>query len=230
MPVNEKSYQNGKVYRIWSLDTNDIYVGSTSDTLSNRFCRHKKDYKLWKEGDKRRYCSSYILFDQVGVDNCKIELIKNFPCNSKTELHREEGRVMRENKEIIVNKRLAGRTQKEYDEEHKEKNKEYRDEHKEEKKEYNKEYYEEHKEKIIEKNKEYYEEHKEKRKEKRKEYYEHHKEEISEKMKEYHKEYYQERKGELNKKYKCNCGGNYTHQHKSTHEKTQKHQDYLKFR
>ena len=49
MPVNENSYQNGKIYRIWSLDTNDIYVGSTSDTLINRFCRHKKDYKLWKQ-------------------------------------------------------------------------------------------------------------------------------------------------------------------------------------
>jgi len=185
MPVNENSYQNGKVYRIWSLDTEDIYIGSSCDTLSNRFCVHKSKYKKWKEGCASDYCSSFILFDQVGVDNCKIELIKNFPCNSKTELTQEEGKVMRENKHIIVNKNQAGRTLKEY-------NKEYSEEHKEEKKEYNKEYREEHKEQITQ----------------------------------YKKEYYQEKKGEIND---CECGGKYTHHNKSKHEKTQKHQNYIKF-
>jgi len=220
MPVNENSYQNGKVYKIWSLETEKIYVGSTSDTLSNRFCRHKSEYKKWKQDKTLNICTSYILFDEVGVDNCKIELVKNFPCNSKTELNREEGKVMREYKHLIVNRRLAGRTQKEYNEEHKEEKKEYRDEHKEEIKEYSKEYRDEHKEEI----KEYREQHKEEIKEYGKEYREQHKEEI----KEYQKEYYQERKGELNKKHDCQCGGKFTYKHKTIHEKSQKHQDYLK--
>ena len=198
MPVNKNSYQNGKLYRIWSLDTNDIYVGSSCDTLSNRFCKHKSHYKKWKEGDKRRYCSSYILFDQVGVENCKIELIKNFPCNSKTELIREEGKVMREYKDIIVNKRLAGRTKKEH-------SKIYREEHKEEIKKYR----EEHKEEIKEKAKEYREIHKEELSKQKKEYYEIHKEEI-------------------NKKHECECGGKFTHSNKTIHEKSKRHQNYLK--
>jgi len=203
MPVNENSYQNGKVYRIWSLDTEDIYIGSSCDTLSNRFCRHKSHYKKWKEGDKRIYCSSYILFDKVGVENCKIELIKDFPCNSKTELNREEGKVMRENKDIIVNKIQAGRTKKEYDEEHKQEKKEYYQNHKEEKKEY----YEHNKKEILEKQKEYREENKEELAEKQKVYREQHKEEIAEKAKDYYqehkekaKEYYEEHKEELNEK------------------------------
>jgi len=198
MPVNENSYQNGKVYRIWSLDTNDIYVGSSSDTLSNRFCRHKSDYKKWKEGDKTRYCSSSILFDLVGVDNCKIELIKNFPCNSKAELNREEGRIMRENKDIIVNRKLAGRTQKDW--------------------------FEDNKEQITQYKKEYYEHNKKEISEKTKEYREVHKKEIYERTNKYKKEH----KEQLQKKYDCECGGKFTHSNKTQHEKTQKHQDYLK--
>jgi len=185
MPVNENSYQNGKVYRIWSLETDSIYVGSSCDTLSNRFSVHKSEYKRWKEGDKTRYCSSSILFDQVGVENCKIELIKNFPCNSKTELNREEGIIQRLYKHLIVNKNEAGRTDKEY-----------RDEHKQEKKEYYDKYYEEHKEEISERRNKYKKEHKE----------------------------------EINKKYDCQCGGKFTHNNKTQHEKTQKHQNYVKFR
>jgi len=198
MPVNKNSYQNGKLYRIWSLDTNDIYVGSSCDTLSNRFCKHKSHYKKWKEGDKRRYCSSYILFDQVGVENCKIELIKNFPCNSKTELIREEGKVMREYKDIIVNKIQSGRTKKEYNEEYKKK--------------------------IAENAKEYREEHKEEIKEKAKEYREIHKEELSKQK----KEYYEIHKEEINKKHECECGGKFTHSNKTIHEKSKRHQNYLK--
>lgn len=230
MPVNKNSYQNGKVYRIWSLDTEDIYIGSSCDTLSNRFCKHKSHYKKWKEGDKRIYCSSYILFDQVGVENCKIELIKNFPCNSKSELTKEEGKVMRENKDIIVNKNQAGRTIKEYKEEHKqqltEKMKEYKEQNREKIIQYHKEYNQQHKEEISKQNKEYYEQNKEQIKEQMKEYHEQHKEQIIQ----YHKEYKQQNKEKLHKKFNCECGGKFKYENKSTHEKTQKHQEYIKSR
>ena len=214
MPVNKNSYQNGKVYRIWSLDTEDIYIGSSCDTLSNRFCSHKISYKLWKEG-KGAFYSSFNLFDQVGVENCKIELIKDFPCNSKVELNREEGRIMRENKDIIVNKYQAGRTKKEYDEE-------YNQLHKEQIKEKAKEYYEQNKEY----HKDYYQQNKGHKKEHMKKYREEHKEELAEK-----KRVYREVNKEKNiKKYDCECGGKYTHQSISIHEKTQRHQEYIKSR
>ena len=149
MPVNEKSYGNGKIYRIWSLDTDKIYIGSTCDTLSNRFCNHKSGYKYWKNG-KDKYISSFALFELVGVDNCKIELEHNFACESKTKLNKEEGRIQRLYKDIIVNKNESGRTMKEYHQEHKEEIQQYM-------KEYNKEYKQEHKQEI----KEYYQKHKE---------------------------------------------------------------------
>jgi hypothetical protein len=132
MPVNEKSYENGKIYRIWSLDTDKIYIGNTCDTLSNRFCFHKYAYKYWKNGNGV-YTSVFNLFDLVGVDNCKIELEHNFACESKTKLNREEGRIQRLYKDIIVNERESGRTLKESKKIH-------RQNHKEEIKEYMKNY------------------------------------------------------------------------------------------
>ena len=140
MPANEKSYENGKIYRIWSLDTDKIYIGSTCDTLSHRFCNHKSKYKYWKNGNRLFY-SSFNLFEMVGIENCKIELEHNFACNNKTELNKEEGRIQRLYKDIIVNRAIAGRTQKEYEQYHKQKIKEY-------KQEYNKEYYQENKQEI----------------------------------------------------------------------------------
>ena len=31
------------------------------------------------------------MFEEFGLDNCKIELIENFPCNNREELHAREG-------------------------------------------------------------------------------------------------------------------------------------------
>jgi len=58
--------------------------------------------------------------------------------------------------------------------------------------------YQDNKQKIIEKNKEYYE---------------NHKKQINEKKKE---------------KFICECGGSYTRSHKAEHEKTKKHQEFIK--
>ena len=56
-------------------------------------------------------------------------------------------------------------------------------------------------------------------KEKQKEYRDNHKE----KMKEYSKEYRLKNKEKITKKYDCECGGKYTHEHKQKHLKTIKH-------
>ena len=35
--------------------------------------------------------SSGVLFEEFGLENCKIELIENYPCETIDELHRREG-------------------------------------------------------------------------------------------------------------------------------------------
>ena len=42
----------------------------------------------------------------------------------------------------------------------------------------------------------------------------------------YHQQYMQQRQEESSKKHDCPCGGRYTNEHKSTHLKTERHQNY----
>ena len=64
------------IYRICPLpvlncNINDIYVGSTTQTLNQRWASHKCEFKRWQTGLARN-CSSYRLFEKYGVDNCTI--------------------------------------------------------------------------------------------------------------------------------------------------------------
>lgn len=68
---------------------------------------HIKEFAEGK-GDQTR---SYWLFDEFGVENCKIELIKDYPCNGREELEREEGIHIKSTN--CVNKVIAGRTSQE---------------------------------------------------------------------------------------------------------------------
>lgn len=102
------NYQNAKIYSIRSYQTDMIYIGSTCRHLSKRLYDHKQDYKLWQNG-KDHYVSS---FEIIKYDDAYIELIENFPCSDKNELHRREGQLIRELGNV-VNKVVAGRTPKE---------------------------------------------------------------------------------------------------------------------
>jgi hypothetical protein len=38
----------GKIYKITSSKTDDVYIGSTIQTLNDRFIKHKSNYKLYQ--------------------------------------------------------------------------------------------------------------------------------------------------------------------------------------
>ena len=144
-------YQNGKIYKIVSSDYSKCYIGSTCESLSQRMARHRNKYKVYLKGDIT-LTRSFDLFDQYGVENCKIELIENFPCENKEELRKREGHYI-QNTECI-NKYVAGRnrTFKEYYQDNKEKcnaqRREYKEKHKEELKLYYQEQYIKSKDKL----------------------------------------------------------------------------------
>ena len=108
-------YKNGKIYTIRSYQTDDIYVGSTLQTLTKRLSKHKASFKMWKN-DTHHYTSSY---DIIKYGDAYIELIELFPCNSKMELGRREGELIRSMD--CVNKRIEGRTKQEWVDENKDK-------------------------------------------------------------------------------------------------------------
>ena len=150
-------YQNGKIYRIVDNAYTECYIGSTIMALSSRMALHRRDYKQYKAGHAG-YVSSYELFDLCGIENCKIELIEDYPCESREQLAKREGYYIK--REDCINKCIAGRTLQEW-----------RDDHKEEKREYDMNYRETNKEKKKSRDKAYYQANKERIKEQRKQRY-----------------------------------------------------------
>lgn len=164
---DKKRYQNGKIYSIRSHQTEDIYIGSTINTLPKRLDGHKKSFKSWNDNKKGHYVSS---FEIMKYDDYYIELIENYPCNNKNELERQEGIHIRSND--CVNKRIAGRTEKEH-----------YDDNRDKKLQQMKEYQTKHKDEILQQKKEYHINHRDERLQKAKEYRAKNKELISQRDK-----------------------------------------------
>ena len=151
-----QKYSRGKIYRIIAPDKT-CYIGSTIDTLVSRFGNHRRSYKSWKNGNVKRPCSVVKMFDEYGIENCKIELVENFSCESKKELDRREGEIIKLTK--CINKVVAGRTCEEY-----------RKDKKEELNEKSRSLYIKNREYELERNKIYYQQNSEARKQYAKSY------------------------------------------------------------
>ena len=189
------NYANSKVYKIWSTQGDKIYIGSTTKQyLSQRMDNHRSEYKRWKQ-DMCAFVSSYLIFEEYGLENCFIELLEAKECISKDELLQLEGKYIREL--VCENKRIAGRTKKEYLEDNKERIKQYHEDNKEKLLEYHKQYRTDNKGKISDVNKQYHE---------------------------LHKDSIHQRN---NEKYNCDCGGKYTRSGKAQHLKSIKHCQFI---
>lgn len=109
------NYQNGKIYKIASYQTDDVYYGSTTQPLYSRKAKHK-------HGNKNKGKETTAK-DILKFDDAYIELVENFPCDNKEELLKRERFYIQSND--CVNKYIPGRTNKEYREDNKEHLKEY---------------------------------------------------------------------------------------------------------
>jgi ribosomal protein L44E len=90
-----------KFYKITSDKGNKVYIGSTkSKYLAKRWSDHKFDYKQQNIGLKRR-CASCDLFDEYGVENCKIEIIEENEFKSDEERFKREREIYDEYKQNI---------------------------------------------------------------------------------------------------------------------------------
>jgi len=196
----DNKYQNGKIYKLVCDATPIVYYGSTIRSLPQRLSKHKAV----------RDCGSRELFEK---GNVTIELVENYPCNSKKELLEREKiyiKFMLDNFDhrVICNKQIPARTALECREYRKEQKKEYRQKNKE----------------SIEK---YRQDNKESISKQRKGY----RQENKESIKKYSQEYRQKNRDTLNErkneKFNCECGGQYTRSHKAKHLRTKKHQKWL---
>ena len=87
------NYQNGKIYKLVSNISNDIYIGSTVNKLSHRLNEHKH---------KANACVSKQLFTDDAV--IQIILIETCPCNNKSELTAREHHYI--TTLVCINKRI----------------------------------------------------------------------------------------------------------------------------
>tara|TARA_R110000772_G_scaffold2887_4_gene10633 strand:- start:4828 stop:5367 length:540 start_codon:yes stop_codon:yes gene_type:complete len=127
-------WSNGKIYKVTCGETGNVYIGSTVSSLKHRLCKHNGSYN---KCETRHFI------------NPKIELIEDYPCETKDELHWKEREWME--KTDCVNKYSPIVTREEYRERQNKATKKYREENRERKFESDKKYREENKEKINEK-------------------------------------------------------------------------------
>ena len=201
---SDNKYNNGKIYTIRCTDNNNlIYVGSTTQPLYKRWYEHKQIYN--KEG-KQYNKLLYIKMRELGVDKFYIELYENINCQNIEQLHKKEGEIIRQI--ATLNKKIEGRTFKEYYKDNKEKIKQYKEDNKEKIKENNKEYRDNNKEKI-------------------KNYYEKNKEQIIEKIKNYYKDNKEKIKINAAIKINCLCCSCFRKGDLSKHNKTKKHIEFI---
>jgi hypothetical protein len=224
-----RDYSKGKIYKIEPIcehEEEDIYIGSTTKQyLSQRICKHKVDYRRWKDG-KSNKISSFNLFEKYGLDHCKIHLLEAFEAKSKDELESREAHYIKSMK--CVNKHIPCRTPKQYKIDNKEKIKQYQEINKEKIDKYNKQYWNDNKEKLkenysTEKAQKYYQDNKDKILEHRANYREENKEIIKEKSKKYRDENKDKNDEYAKQKIICECGCSISRRNISSHKKSKNH-------
>lgn len=95
-------YNQGKIYKLGTLLSDDIYIGSTCGDLFKRLRKHQCSYRLYLQG-KARWISSFSVIEQGMV---YIELLENVNANDKLGLLTRENHYI--NELHPVNKYRAG--------------------------------------------------------------------------------------------------------------------------
>lgn len=184
-------YEDGKIYRLICIDGR-YYYGSTTQKLNLRFNAHKQSGKTSPDTQVYKY------INMIGWKNVEIELVEDFPCETKQELNAREDFYIKAAKDdelcLNFNRAYVSKAEK------KENMKQYYEEHKEEIIESHKIYNKENKDKVDEYQANYRKENAEKRREYTRQYTEEHHEEV----KAAKREHYQKNKERLlaeNKQY-----------------------------
>ena len=192
----------GFIYKIVNTENTDFYIGSTSGTLKIRLKTHF--YSI----DKKPNIKLYKLMMDLGKDKFNIELVENVIYSNIEELRKKEQEYIERLKPSLNSINAFGKDKEKIRLNQKRKY----DKHKEKTRIKHKENYELNKEKILLRVHKYAEEHKEEIKERGIKYREKNKETI---------------KARKSKKEICECGTEYTHDHKSRHLRSKFHLNFI---
>ena len=136
-------YSQGKIYRIRSKNCPDVYIGGTIQSLLKRYQSHNRDFRRYLKCDTNNYVSS---FEILAWGDDTIELIEDFPCNTRKNLEERE-KYWIQQEDCCININNQHRTVPNYY--NSEASKKYRDTHKDIIKQHQKLYYQLNREKLI---------------------------------------------------------------------------------
>lgn len=152
----------GRIYKIINQKNNKIYIGSTRKTIEQRF----KDHVYTLKTEKTKL---FQAFDEIGIDKFKMELIRQYKCETDQELYGYEDQFIKLyntiengynmvhavlNQEKKSKKNIAYKKKIRSTKEGRKKDKEYKEKNKERIRKRDKKYYNENKEQILEQQKE----------------------------------------------------------------------------
>lgn len=102
-------YSKAKIYKVLNDVDDDVYIGSTCQSLCMRMAQHRRD----RNNIKKRNRKLYSKMNQIGVEHFFIQLLQEYPeCQNVDQLRRYEGEYIKQLKPIL-NTEVAGRTAKE---------------------------------------------------------------------------------------------------------------------
>lgn len=221
----------GRVYKIIHTQSNICYVGSTFNTIRDRFHCHQTGFRFWESGKGKHEITIYPFFKQYGIDQFKMVLIKEYQVCDKEHLRVYEQLWI--NKLKPINKmnpfHIKYLSKKQYRADHAEEIKEYQHDYRIENREKllkkQEQYRAEHKEQIVDGKKKYYANNDEKVKAKSNQYYEENKAKVLERVKNRwatNKEHVEAKREEKNIMITCECGAELRKYGKGAHIKTKK--------
>jgi|LakMenEpi03Aug12_release.lakeMendotaPanAssembly.Ray.scaffolds.fasta_scaffold402960_2 hypothetical protein len=222
MPRRNTDYTKTVIYRIVCNDLSVVYcyVGSTTD-----FTKRKSDHKrVCNNPNSKSYKLKLYttIRENGGWSNWSTVLVENYPCDNGEQARQRE-RYFYELYNAELNMVRPIITYEEKEESKKESDKRYYTENIDRIKERNKEYRDNNVDRIKEYKKQYRDNNVDKIKEINKEYRDNNVDKINEKQ----KKYYINNADKLKEKHNCECGGKYITTHKTTHFKTNRHQNFI---
>ncbi len=84
-------YSKGKIYKITNDYNDHVYIGSTCDTLSKNFSKHKSQCG----SEDRLHYPLYNMMNNIGFERFRIELICDYPCEDKYQLCQKKSEYIR---------------------------------------------------------------------------------------------------------------------------------------
>ena len=84
-------FSNGKIYKIVNSENDKVYIGSTTSRLCDRMSRHR--YQAIRLA--AQYGKLYKSMRIHGVENFKIKLVKDYPCETEEQLLAKEFQIIK---------------------------------------------------------------------------------------------------------------------------------------